>query len=135
MRRNPIKKARNEADRKYQEVGMNGGGLCEVCVKKQAYCVHHIIAKSLSSRLRYEIRNCIKVCIGCHNRIHSTADPAIFSRIEQVKGKRIMNWLEKVRREEVRTNLVYYKEILLKLNKILKQKKVKKCQVKKEVLF
>lgn len=115
--KNPIKKLRKETDKKYQQVCMAGGELCELC-GKQAYCCHHIIAKSLSSRLRYELKNAIKVCMGCHNRIHATADPALFKKIEKVIGKKRSDWLEKTRREPVRINLNYYKENLERLTKL-----------------
>ena len=115
--KNPIKKLRKETDTKYQQVCMAGGELCELC-GNTAYCCHHIIAKSLSNRLRYELKNSLRVCIGCHNKIHSTADPAIFRKIDKVVCKERMNWLEKIRREPVRINLNYYKENLERLIKL-----------------
>src|SRR3989304_1233718 len=110
---NSIKKLRKEADKIFQQRCMDSE-LCELC-GKQAYCCHHIIAKSLSNRLRYELRNSIKVCMGCHNWIHSRADPAIFQKIRKVKGKKIMNWLEKTRREPVKINKQYYENVIINL--------------------
>ena len=114
----PLQKTRKKADTEFQKKCMGKGGLCELCKIKPAYCCHHIIAKSLSNRLRYELKNGLKVCVGCHNKIHSLADPAIFKKIIDIIGKKRYNWLEKIRREKVRTNLKWYKENLDKLEKI-----------------
>lgn len=122
MAKNPLKKLRKEADAKFQEVCMMKGGLCEVCEARTAYCCHHLIAKSLSNRLRYEIKNGIRICLDCHMKIHSTADPTLFRKIEKAVGKKRINWLEKVRREFVKTNQQFYLEALNKLNKLLKKK-------------
>lgn len=124
MAKNPLKKLRKEADAKYQEVCMMKEGLCEVCKTRTAYCCHHLVAKSLSNRLRYEIKNGIRVCRGCHNLIHSTADPAIFRKIEKAVGKKRMNWLEKTRREPVKINQQFYLEALNKLNKWKKKEQL-----------
>lgn len=121
--KSPIRKLREEADAKYQQVCMAGGGPCRICEIKPAYACHHLIAKSLSNRLRYEICNSIKVCKGCHNLIHSTADPAIFRKIEKVVGRKRMNWLEKTRREPVRINQQFYKDNLERLNKLWNKQK------------
>jgi len=116
---NKAKKIRNEADTKWQQVGVLKGKMCEICLRESAVCCHHIINKSLSNRLRYELINGIRVCQGCHNKIHSTADPAIFRRIEEVVGKERMAELERLRREEVKVNEEFYQTNLEKLEKCL----------------
>lgn len=113
-----LQKLRKEVDTKYQEVCMGDGGLCQVCEIKPAYCCHHYIEKSLSNRLRYELKNGIKVCLGCHNRIHATSDPALFRKLDEIIGKKTINWLEKVRREPIKVNIDFYEENLKRLQKL-----------------
>lgn len=119
-KKTPIQKARDEADAKFQEVGMTikKNPYCEICLIKLAYCVHHYIEKSLSNRLRYEVKNGVKVCVGCHNSIHSTSDPALFRKLDKAVGEENIKWLEKIRREPVKINLEFYKNALKELKNL-----------------
>ena len=102
-----LKQARKKADRKFQETEMAKGSNCELC-GAPAVCIHHIIEKSLSARLRYESINGIRVCNGCHYKIHNHSDPAIFRKIDAVIGQARIKKLETLRREPVKISLEYY---------------------------
>ena len=66
---------RNRADRLFQELGRL---MYKECYCGGQYsCLHHHHRKSISSALRYEIKNGIPVCAKCHFRWHQTEDPQI----------------------------------------------------------
>ena len=113
-----IKKTRKETDDKWQEKCMGEGGYCGVCKANLANTCHHIIAKSISNRLRYELFNGIKICMGCHIAIHSSADPEVFRKLDEALGKERIKKLEELRREGVRTNLEWYQNNLERLKQL-----------------
>lgn len=47
--------------------------LCQHCLKenmiKSAELVHHVIEIKLKWILRYEIDNCLNICVSCHNKL------------------------------------------------------------------
>ncbi len=106
---------RNKADKLYQEVGMRNNPNCLLC-GKPANCLHHFIAKSVSSALRYELKNGIPLCVGCHLRLHNSGDPEYELKIQRIKGKKWYNDLQRLRTIPVNTNKKYYKEIIDSLN-------------------
>lgn len=57
-----------ELDRLFQEYSK--GKRCKYC-KRPAECIHHIIEKSRSFLLRWDLQNAMPVCIRCHNLIHT----------------------------------------------------------------
>ena len=66
---------RNKADRLYQELGRKMYSTC-FC-GKEISCLHHYHPKSTSSGLRYEIKNGVPICAGCHIQHHAKNDPDI----------------------------------------------------------
>ena len=70
-----IKTLRNKADKLYQELGRKMYSEC-FCGKPIS-CLHHHTPKSRASNLRYEIKNGVPSCAGCHLIHHSASDPEI----------------------------------------------------------
>lgn len=71
----PTQKLRAECDRLYQELGRLMYRKC-FCGKELS-CLHHYHPKSTSSGLRYEIKNGVPICGGCHVQHHAKNDPDI----------------------------------------------------------
>ncbi len=117
--KNPIPRLRNKADRLYQEVGMKDNPKCLLC-GKPANCLHHFIAKSVSSSLRYELKNGIPICASDHFRLHNSGDPEYELKIQRIKGKKWYDDLQRLRIIPVNTNKKYYEEIIDLLNASLR---------------
>jgi len=104
---------RNKADKLYQELGRLMYNKC-YC-GGQYYCLHHFHPKSSSSALRYEIKNGVPVCAGCHLRHHSGSDPKIqFGMRLFMESKFGDNWeIELLQQRQanayIKTNAQYYK--------------------------
>lgn len=94
-----------------QDVGRKQTEKCEVCGGLNQVG-HHYITKSLSSFLRYEFRNLIPLCHSCHFKHHKMNDPHIHNTINRKRGDEWVNWIEANRRNEQKTGVSYYKEIL-----------------------
>lgn len=85
-----------------------------LCGKPQQV-MHHFFPKSVSSFLRYSWDNLIPLCNGCHMRLHQSGDPSYEQRIIDTKGKKWYDKLYKVKREYVKVNVAYYKDVWEKL--------------------
>jgi len=117
-KRNPIKTARNKADRLYQQVGLKLNPKCECC-GKPASEVHHFVPKSLASSLRYELKNGISICRSCHFTHHTKADPIIYERMVANKPQHWFFFIKRERNKIVKTTLGWYKEQIKKLEELL----------------
>lgn len=106
-----IKKLRNKADKLYQEVGMKGNPICEICGVR-AQVIHHYIAKSVSSALRYYRSNGIPLCNGCHMRLHFSGDPEYENKIKEKRGQEWLNDLRDKRKKPVKISAGYYQRII-----------------------
>lgn len=80
-----------KADRLLQEVGRKSYSDCLVCGKPMA-CLHHYVPKSRSTELRYDLKNCIPICQGCHMQLHN-GDPAIQNKINETNGQ---DWIDEL---------------------------------------
>ncbi len=78
--------------------------------------MHHYIPKSVSARLRYDWDNLIPLTNGEHMRLHQSGDPSYEMRIKEIKGEEWWITLCEKRKELVRINVGYYKEIYERLN-------------------
>lgn len=120
--KSPEAKLKHAADVALQAYIVRKFPRCEVCCGPSE-CGHHLVEKSRSSRLRYELENIVPVCRRCHTMIHNR----IFGRvgnnilrsynildavIERRGGKPWLENLERKGRELVRTNLSFYKDAL-----------------------
>lgn len=112
---NKLSTLRNKADKAYQEAGMKNNPKCLLC-GKLADCIHHFIPKSVCSALRYELKNGIPICTGCHNRLHHSGDPEYEHKIIKIKGENWYEDLKRIRRDvEIKESVGYYKQIILAL--------------------
>lgn len=105
---------RNKADRKFQEFGMRNDPPCLLC-GKPANCIHHFVPKSISSALRYEPKNGIQLCVGCHLRLHSSGDPEYEQKIIRIKGGSWYDDLQEIRKTLISTNRKFYEEAIIML--------------------
>lgn len=111
-----MKKSRNwrqkKADALFQQ--MRVGKKCEVC-GKPAQVVHHFVPKSVSNRLRYDTKNGIILCNGCHMRHHQAGDPLIHLTVEEKRGKGWVDYIKKARYETVKVDVGFYEEAIKRL--------------------
>jgi 5-methylcytosine-specific restriction endonuclease McrA len=114
MAKNPLKTLRNKADRAYQQ-SRDPKTPCEACgVPSQVY--HHFFPKSTSSRLRYDMRNAIPLCNGCHLK-HHTGNPTIHATVIEKRGMDWYKQLDKDRHEIIKVNKEFYEEAINRLSK------------------
>lgn len=111
-------KLRDICDALWQRIILDGDPKCFSC-GKPATVGHHYIPKSLSAALRYDIKNGIPLCQGCHLAIHKNYDPEINNRIVFKLGQEWLDYINFRRRVVVSgTNTArYYKEIYERLSK------------------
>jgi len=113
MKRDPIKTARNKADKLFKQACVQKyGSSCEVC-GLPASQVHHFFPKGMSSKLRYDLDNGVVICAGCHLK-HHMGNPVIHSTIIDNRGRKWYNKL-RLKRELIKTNLTWYKENIKRL--------------------
>lgn len=102
-----LKRLRTKADAHWQQCVKLEHPQCEVC-GKPTRVGHHFFTKGSSSELRYDLRNGIGLCNGCHFK-HHKGDPAIHYTI--LKSKRSYGWYSQLaERRAVRRkrNTEYY---------------------------
>lgn len=97
-------KLRRELDKKVQEIGKARFPRCLVCGQPTSE-MHHYIPKSQSLYLRWDFRNLIPLCRGCHWAHHKKGDPRIAQVILQKKGNDWADELEIDRRKTFKNNL------------------------------
>lgn len=80
-----------QLDRLFQELSQ--GKRCEYC-GRPAECIHHLIEKSRSEYLRYDVKNACPVCIECHNKIHAgKIKPFISDYLRMYENTSLKSWL------------------------------------------
>lgn len=78
--------------------------------------MHHFVPKSVCARLRYEWDNLIPLTHGEHLRLHQSGDLDYEQRIIEIKGPEWYEKIRKMRREEIKVNVEYYKEVFSSLS-------------------
>lgn len=109
---------RNKCDRLIQETGREIYSECMVCGGEYS-CLHHFYPKSQTTYLRYNMKNLIPICAGCHLK-HHNGDPEIHAVVIELKGS---GWYAELKAERNKNRYVnagysYYRnkyEILLLL--------------------
>lgn len=102
---------------------------CEVC-GNPSQCGHHLVEKSRSNRLRYELSNLVPVCVRCHSKIHNTIFGHSANRLldsynvldeifKRRGGKKWKDKLEQTGRELVKTNVGWYEDHIEKLESLI----------------
>jgi hypothetical protein len=121
MKKSPKRRLQLKADAAMQKYYKTIYKKCIVCSKPMV-CMHHYVTKGRSNSLRYDEKNLIPICAGCHLK-HHTGDPAIHNKINDIKGKAWRDDLEKRRSDYVKTNMEYYRLIIEKYAEINEQTK------------
>ena len=80
-----IKRLRKKADRLLQGIIRRERPVCEVC-GKPTYAGHHFFPVKSSSELRYDFKNIVALCGGCHVRHHRGNNPEIHAKIIRDRG-------------------------------------------------
>lgn len=81
--------------------------------------MHHFFPKSVSARLRYDWDNLIPLTNAEHMRLHQSGDPDYEQRIIEIKGQKWYELLRERRKETVKINVEYYRQIKLRLQEEL----------------
>ena len=116
-----IARLRKKADKLFYQVVMEkNNGICEVC-GKQAVTAHHFITKASSSLLRYDLRNGVSICMGCHFAIHTKSDPELINILIKKRGQEWADEMYKIKHREnpKYKGVEYYKGIIDKLQKMI----------------
>lgn len=106
---------RNKCDKALQEKVARENKKCLLCGMPEQVG-HHFFPKSVSSALRYDMKNIIPLCSGCHLRLHQSGDPTYETRIIEIKGEEWYEELQKQKRDYVKVNRAYYEHQLKILN-------------------
>ncbi len=110
-----IKRARTKADRLLQEKAVKLG-YCESCGTKENLAGHHFCPKSLSNNLRYDLKNIIVLCRGCHLK-HHNGDPQIYENFTRNKSAEWFNYIRTHRDILIKPTLAWYESKIIKLTK------------------
>ena len=123
MPRNKIKTLRNKADKLYQELGREMYKNC-FCGKPYS-CLHHHQPKSRSSALRYDIKNGVPTCQGCHFA-HHNGDPDISFKYKLfMENKWGKDWEIELRQQrfankDLKTDIAWYQANIEMLEEMIK---------------
>lgn len=113
------KRLRRKADRLYQEIGRRLYDKCLICGGPYS-CLHHYHSKGSCSALRYNLKNGIPICNGCHLKIHASGDPTPNEIILKKKGQEWADELQAIKRNTfVKTTIEYYEKTTRDLQKML----------------
>lgn len=89
---------------------------CLVCGKPTAE-MHHFINKSRSNNLRYDKKNLVPLCKGCHIKHHLSGDPTIVVTIINKMGQEWYDDLQKRRHIIRKHNKGYLMTVIEELSK------------------
>lgn len=117
--------ARNKCDALLTPIIKKIHPRCESC-GRPTEVAHHWKEKSISSILRYDIRNLIPLCHSCHAKIHNRFGNSVtgaYDVADIIIKKRGIEWkntLDRDARDTQKVNLGYYKETYERLCKLEK---------------
>ena len=105
------KSLRKELDKKLQSIGRKMYDRCLVCGGEYS-CLHHYYTKGSSTYLRYDLNNCIPLCVGCHFK-HHNGNPDIHNAVNDIMGIEWREALKERRMEGIgfKPTLKWYKDI------------------------
>lgn len=91
-------------------VKLSQGEKCIICNNDPIDC-HHIIPKSQGASLKYDIKNGVPLCKGCHRfKIHN-GDPIATEKVLEYIGEQRWNYLKTRKNEIVKMNRYNVEEI------------------------
>ena len=118
MAKSKKQKLRAKCDRLWFKILLNKYPKCEVC-SKETKQIHHFFGKHLYSNLRFDLRNGVGLCLGCHFQHHHGGNPTIHQEVITKRGKRWYNSLLKKSKVKLSSYLTikYYEDIKKALEK------------------
>lgn len=112
-----IKKLKKKLDRLYQEWGRREYLFCFLCGAGMS-CLHHIVYKSQSLKLRWDKKNGLPICMKCHCRVHTQQKIIDDWKIEDTMSNRFGDDWKRYIKENER---VIYKPGIKELEDLLKE--------------
>ena len=112
-KKSKVQLLQKKADILYQELGRKMYSYC-FCGKPIS-CLHHHHTKGRSSALRYEIKNGVPICQGCHTQHHQASDVDIeFNYKIFMEDRWGEDWEIELRQQrfankDLKTNVAWYK--------------------------
>ena len=106
---------KTEADRLVQRKSAENQR-CFRCKTTELVCGHHLIHKSQSSSLRYNLDNLLPLCRGCHFWWHNYENIAIGEFVQKQPDR--WNKLLKEKEKLVKVDRYYYEEAIDRLKQI-----------------
>lgn len=102
-----------DADEILQKLVVKKYPKCECCGQPVS-CGHHFIEKSKSNILRYDLKNIIPVCHGCHTKFHnkfgfSYLSYQIIADTIKRRGKKWHDYIEQTRHRTIKNDHIYIK--------------------------
>lgn len=87
-RKEPLHLLRNRCDALWREaIFCLHGVVCLVCGTKAANQAHHIFHKGANNRFRFDLRNGLPICTGCHLREKYNPAPVVLRAYENYRDK------------------------------------------------
>ena len=80
---------------------------------------HHVIFKSQSNYLRFNMKNIVPLCMKCHFKLHNIGDSEILGTIIKKKGMKWFDELQHDRHILQKTTKEYLESIIESLSKKL----------------
>lgn len=100
-----------KADRAFQDTFVADHPYCEMCGALTS-CGHHFVTKAACSALRYDSKNMVAVCVGCHLKFHSKFASIMNAQVVISRGKEWVDYLNVKRRESIKPSKKYYTRII-----------------------
>ncbi len=93
---------------------------CMLC-GQPTQVAHHFIKKSVSSNLRYNLKNLCNLCNSCHFKLHFNDEGLWNGKIALIKGKKWLKYLEDNKKQHTTQKYDYnviYEDLKSKLEKL-----------------
>jgi len=105
-----LKQARNRADKIWSETAIKLHPRCEYCGVRENLQAHHFIPRSLSSALRFDLKNAVVLCSRHHWLWHNRADGEIYAKIVLGRGQKWADYIKRKRKKMVKLTLGWYEK-------------------------
>ena len=110
-KKTPRQRLKAKLDKMWQEiVSTRQGYRCELCGGTPA-CGHHIIFKSQSLYLHWDLKNAIVLCSSCHYKVHNVDPRKMNKKIDKRIGESRVEYLEKHRHDLFMENKKNYDKV------------------------
>lgn len=116
--KNNKQKLRNLAD-KLRSLIVRSRGRCEMCGSKNNLQDHHVVEKSRSTYLRYDLENSLCLCMGCHMKWHHMGVLAAGDWFMKKYGQARWDYLIAHQQDYVNANVSFYRSAVERLTELL----------------